>query len=73
MFREGTTIDVDLAEGITLTQKEPLIVRITKWLLRITIAISITMVIIIGVRFVWAGINGANFQDAIKDMTNLII
>lgn len=73
VFREWTTIDIDLQQWVTATQKEPLIVRITKWLLRITIAISITMVIIIGIRFIMAWIKWSGFQQAIQDMTNLII
>lgn len=73
VFREWTSVNVSLTEWISATQKEPLIVRITKRLLRITVAISISMIIFIGIRFILAGVNGANFQDVIKDMTNLII
>ena len=36
--------------GIELAQKQPLIVRVTTWLLRITVVLSVTMLIFIGIK-----------------------
>ena len=62
-----------LALGVTVAEKEPLIVRITKWLLRLTVAISITMIIFIAVKIISSWITGQWFTEWIKDIRNLVI
>ena len=56
VLRSSTTIGVDLTstDPLDVTTQEPLIVRLTKFLLRITIALAVTMVIYTGIRYIWA-------------------
>lgn len=61
------------AVWVTVTEKEPLIVRLTKRLLRLTIAISITMIILIGIKLIWSWVTGQGLTEWIKNVTNLVI
>jgi len=53
VLRESTTLQI-WPNGINAAQREPLIVRFTKFLLRITIVLSITMTIYTGIRYIIA-------------------
>jgi hypothetical protein len=65
VFRESLVLS--LSDGIT--RQAPLIVRITKFLLRITVVLSITMVIYNGILWI---IESAKWGD-VKDAKNNII
>jgi hypothetical protein len=52
VFRGSTDVDVSLSNGISTTQRAPLLVRITQTLLRLTIALSIPVLIWIGVKVI---------------------
>ncbi len=54
------------------TQQEPLIIRITKWLLRITIVLSITMVIYNGVAYIVEAAKGGEVKDATKNIMLIV-
>ena len=58
---------------VSLTKNAPWIVRITRTLLRITIALSITMIMYIGVQTVIAWLSGGSIGDKIKELTNVIL
>lgn len=53
ILREWTNLGIDL-NGVTLTPREPLIVRFTKFLLRMTIVLAITMTIFNGIKYIAA-------------------
>lgn len=61
------------ATGVAVSQKQPLIVRITTRLLRITVVLSVTMLIYIGIKLILAGMSWGNFGEGLKDLRNVII
>lgn len=54
------------------TQQEPLIIRITKWLLRITIVLSITMVIYNGIGYIIESAKWGEVKDATKNIMLIV-
>lgn len=58
---------------VSLTKNPPLLVRITKTLLRLTIGISITMLMYIGVQTIIAWMSGWSITDKMKELANVII
>lgn len=53
-------------------QNESLLVRVTKTLLRITIALSIPMIIFLGIRIVITAFNGGEYKDQLKNVALVI-
>lgn len=51
VLRESTTVQIGTG-GAQVVQRAPLIVRFTKFLLRLTIVLSVTMIIYTGIRYI---------------------
>lgn len=58
---------------VSLTKNAPLVVRVTRTLLRVTIAVAIPIIIYIGIQIILTGINGWSIMDKIKELLNVII
>ena len=54
------------------TQQEPLLIRVTKWLLRITIVLSITMVIYNGIGYIIESAKGGEVKNATKNIMLIV-
>ena len=61
------TYNATLGNNLTTTQA-PLIVSIAKWMLRITIVLSITMVIFNGIMYIIEAAKGAEVKDTAKNL-----
>ncbi|MFA7717181.1 MAG: DUF1634 domain-containing protein [Candidatus Absconditabacterales bacterium] len=70
-FCEGAFLKGDWDVGVITTQA-PLIVRIAKWLLRITIVLSITMVIYNGIMYIVESASGAEKKDTTKNIGYIV-
>jgi len=53
VLNPSTTVQIGI-DWVEVAQREPLIVRFTKFLLRITIVLSVTMIIYTGIRYILA-------------------
>jgi hypothetical protein len=53
VLRPSTTVQIGVG-GVQVANREPLLVRFTKFLLRLTIVLSITMTIYTGIRYMIA-------------------
>lgn len=76
ILRKNTIMTVDFDDETELFSKqEPLIVRITKLILRITMVLSVTMIIVNGIKYMIDVSNGKEFlsNDSIKKLTNIAI
>lgn len=71
VFRGSTEVKIG-KDGITTQQRDPLLVRITKTLLRITIGLSIPMIIFAGVKTIMTAINGGDYKDHLKDVITIL-
>ena len=56
------------ATVISTTPQAPLIVKIAKWLLRMTIVLSITMVIYNGIMYIVESAKGTEVKDTAKNI-----
>ncbi len=61
------------AAVITTTTEAPLIVRIAKFLLRITIVLSVTMIIFNGIMWIIESSKWAEVKDAKKNITLIVV
>ncbi|HMS90676.1 MAG TPA: hypothetical protein PKC87_00435 [Candidatus Absconditabacterales bacterium] len=68
----GGEYNDNLIQG-SLTTEAPLIVRIAKFLLRITMVLAVTMVIFNGVMWIIESSKGAEVKDAKKNITLIIV
>lgn len=73
VFRGSTDLDVSLSNGVSTTQRAPLLVRITQTLLRLTIALSIPVLIWIGVKVIKSWLSGGDVKSAIKEVSGVLI
>lgn len=73
VFRGSTDVDVSLSNGISTSQRAPLLVRITQTLLRLTIALSIPILIWIGVKVIKSWLSGGDVKAAIKEVSWVLI
>lgn len=64
----GTTVSISLEEWLEVDSKAPMIVRITKFLLRMTIVLSITMVIYNGIQYILQSTSGSDTKWATKNL-----
>lgn len=69
VFRGSTSLSIN--DGIT--NNAPLLVRITQTLLRLTIALSIPVLIFIGVKLIRKGMQGGSIKDGIKEMSGVLM
>ena len=60
-------------DPVTVTNTAPLIVRITKFLLRITMVLAVTMVIYNGIMYVLESAKWGEVKDAKKNITFIIV
>ncbi len=56
-----------------IVETPPLLVRITQTLLRLTIGLSIPMIIWIGIKVIKAGLNGWEIKDSLKEVWWILI
>lgn len=68
IFRWSTSIDISLKSKPQIIKKDSLLVRITKTLLRITIALAIPMIIFSGVKVIMSAMNGWEYKDELKNV-----
>ena len=73
IFRGGTDVTVDFSEGIDVSSREPLLVRWTKYLLRLTIVISVTMIIYNGIQFIVAAGDEGKISDGRDKLIDVAI
>lgn len=73
VFRGSTDVDVSLSNGISTSQRAPLLVRITQTLLRLTIALSIPVLIWIGLKVIKSWLSGGDVKSAIKEVSGVLI
>ncbi|MBQ7075061.1 hypothetical protein IJM86_08755 [bacterium] len=66
-------MDVSLKSGITTKKRSSLIVRTSKSLLMITIVLSVTMVIICGIKWIVKSGNGEDTASVRKDIIGVIV
>jgi hypothetical protein len=57
----------------TVAQREPLLVRFTKFLLRLTIVLSVTMVIYTGIRYILAAGDEEGMKNARQNLLYIIL
>lgn len=74
VFQQGTNVNVSLTGGwVTATTQAPLYVRITQFLLRITVLLSVTMILYNGVLYVASAGDAGKASAARKAIVNVII
>lgn len=73
VFRGSTNIDGVSLDGIQTSENAPLLVRITQTLLRLTIALSIPVLIWIGLKIIKNGMSGGDIKSWIKEVSWVII
>ena len=73
VFRGSTDLDVSFSNGVSTSQRAPLLVRITQTLLRLTIALSIPVLIWIGVKVIKSWLSGGDVKSAIKEVSGVLI
>ncbi|AKH32953.1 hypothetical protein XF24_00625 [candidate division SR1 bacterium Aalborg_AAW-1] len=69
IFRGSTSLS--FSDGFT--NNAPLLVRITQTLLRLTIALAVPVLIFIGVKLIKSAMNGGKVQDALKEISGVLI
>lgn len=72
VLNPSTTVQVGI-DGAQVAQREPLLVRFTKFLLRLTIVLSVTMVIYAGIRYILAAWEEEGMKNARQDLIYIII
>ncbi len=73
IFRGSTNIDGVSLNGIQTSENAPLLVRITQTLLRLTIALSIPVLIWIGLKLIKNGMSGWDIKEGLKEVSWVII
>ena len=73
VFRGSTNIDGVSLNGIQTSENAPLLVRITQTLLRLTIALSIPVLIRIGLKLIKNGMSGWDIKEWLKEVSWVII
>ena len=73
IFRGSTNIDSVSLNGIKTSKTPPLMVRITQTLLRLTIALSIPVLIRIGIKVIKSWLSGGDMKSAIKEVSWVLI
>lgn len=73
IFRGSTNIDGVSLNGIQTSENAPLLVRITQTLLRLTIALSIPVLIWIGLKLIKNGMSGGDIKEGLKEVSWVII
>lgn len=68
VFRGGGTLWISLKRWVTWDNEAPLIVRLTQWLLALTIALSVTMIIFIGVKIIYSVTKWGDLKNTIQDL-----
>ena len=69
VFRGGTTFG--FGDGFSSTA--PLLVRVTQTLLRLTIALSVPVLIFVGVKLIRSAMNGGSIKEAFKEISSVLI
>lgn len=69
VFRWSTTFSLD--DGFS--GKAPLLVRITQTLLRLTIALSVPVIIFIGVKIIKNSVSGGSIKESMKELSGILI
>ena len=69
IFRGSTSLSL----SDWFTNNAPLLVRITQTLLRLTIALAVPVLIFIGVKLIKSAMNGGKVQDALKEISGVLI
>lgn len=69
----GLEIDLTANKDNRIVRKDALIVRITKTLLRLTIALSVPALIYVGVKLIKSALNGGSVSDAVKEVSNVLL
>ena len=67
LMKWGVTIGID-KDGIEIEKDQSLVVKFTQFLLRMTVVLSISMVIYNGVMYVYKASKGENPKDIIKNL-----
>lgn len=73
VMKDWIQMDVSLKSGITTKKRSSLIVRTSKSLLMITIVLSVTMVIICGIKWIVKSGNGEDTASVRKDIIGVIV
>jgi hypothetical protein len=73
VFQWSTNLNVSLNNGVSTSTNAPLLVRITQTLLRLTIALSIPVLIWIGVKVIKSGMSGWDVKGALKEVSGVLI
>lgn len=74
VFRGGVWLSWNLLDGdIEFANKAPLLVRITQTLLRLTIALSIPVIIFIGVKLIKSAMNGGKTKEAFQEVSWVLL
>lgn len=72
ILKDWVSVSISLEDWIEADTKAPLIVRITKFLLRITVVLSITMVIYSGISYILQSASGGDTKWATKNITLIV-
>ncbi len=73
IFRGSTNIDSVSLKAIKTSETPPLLVRITQTLLRLTIALSIPVLIWIGVKVIKSWLSGGDVKWAVKEVSGVLL
>lgn len=73
IFRGSANINASLNNWISVTEQAPLLVRITQTLLRFTVALSIPILIWIGVKTIAKWLSSWDIKWAIKEVSGVLI
>lgn len=69
VFRWKTTFII----GQWFVTEAPLLVRITQTLLRLTIALSVPVIIFVGVKIIKNSVSGGSIKDSIKELSGILL
>jgi len=70
---KGVEVSVSLKSGITTKKRSSMVVRTAKSLLMITIVLSVTMIIICGIKWIVKSWNGEDTASVRKDIVGVIV
>lgn len=73
VFRWSTDLDVSLKDWITTSERAPLLVRITQTLLRLTIALSIPVLIWIWLKLIKNWMSWWDIKESFKEVSGVLM
>lgn len=72
VLKDGVSVSISFDDGISADRKIPLIVRITKFLLRITVVLAISMVIYSGISYILQSTSGGDTKWSTKNIALIV-